>query len=337
MGVFTSVQIPKNIIAPGESVGYHVLKVKKNSPADRAGLEPFFDFILAICDTRLSQDNNTFDNLVKNNVGKATKLVLYSSKTQDVRETEIVPSNTWGGAGLLGITIRFSSFEKVRSNVWHVLEVQPDSPAAEAGLKPYTDYIIGADTRLYMSKSLFEILHIYEKKTLKLYVYNTDAVECREVSVNPKLRWGGRGSLGCGIGYGYLHRVPTKPSDNSEPSPPPDDEEAGLTAVVPTAPVCLSAGSEETDTSIDLISVTTDVPPPIQSVAVSASTQSSSEPLPTPFADAAVEQNNALTTTVVQIHSSPSKTSSSVINFDSVTITMPSGSSLYPVLAVEKK
>jgi len=46
---------------------------------------------------------------------------VYSSKTQSVRRTKIVPSMTWGGQGLLGVSIRFCSFEGANENVWHVL------------------------------------------------------------------------------------------------------------------------------------------------------------------------------------------------------------------------
>ena len=30
--------------------------------------------------------------------------------------------------------------------------------------------------------------------------------------LTPNSEWGGEGSLGCGIGYGYLHRIPAKKS-----------------------------------------------------------------------------------------------------------------------------
>ena len=60
----------------------------------------------------------------------------------------LVPTNTWGGAGLLGVSIRFCSFEGASENVWHILDVQPNSPAAQAGLRSDTDYIVAADTTL---------------------------------------------------------------------------------------------------------------------------------------------------------------------------------------------
>jgi hypothetical protein len=32
----------------------------------------------------------------------------------------------------------------------------------------------------------------------------------REITLTPNVGWGGEGSLGCGIGYGYLHRIPIR-------------------------------------------------------------------------------------------------------------------------------
>ena len=56
-------------------------------------------------------------------VFKFSNIVL----TFQVREIFITPSNTWGGQGLLGISIRFCSFEGANENVWHILDVEPNS------------------------------------------------------------------------------------------------------------------------------------------------------------------------------------------------------------------
>ncbi|XP_034549309.1 Golgi reassembly-stacking protein 2-like [Notolabrus celidotus] len=229
------------------------LQVQENSPGHRAGLEPFFDFIISICDTRLNKDNDTLKELLKMNVERPVQMLLYSSKTLEVRETTVTPSSMWGGQGLLGVSIRFCSFEGANENVWHVLEVEPNSPAALAGLRAHTDYIIGADMVMTESEDLFSIVETYEGKELKLYVYNTDTDNCREVLITPNCDWGGEGSLGCGIGYGYLHRIPTVPfsegkrvsfpsQPTSEICPPPKDgfTEVHLSAVVPTVPVAVS-------------------------------------------------------------------------------------------------
>ncbi|XP_055687560.1 Golgi reassembly-stacking protein 2 [Lutzomyia longipalpis] len=205
MGVSHSVNVPG-----GGSEGYHVLRVQDNSPGQRAGLEAFFDFIVAIGNIRLDQDNDSLKELLKLNVEKEIKMVVYSSKTQTVREVQITPSAKWGGTGLLGVSIRFCSFEGVNENVWHILEVHPSSPAEEAGLRSFSDYIIGADSVLHESEDLFTLIVSHEGRPLKMYVYNTDDDACREVTIRPNSKWGGEGSMGCGIGYGYLHRIPVR-------------------------------------------------------------------------------------------------------------------------------
>ena len=68
-----------------------------------------------------NQDNETLKDLLKANVEKPVKMLVYSSKTQKVREVELTPSHNWGGQGLLGVSIRFCSFEGANENVWHVM------------------------------------------------------------------------------------------------------------------------------------------------------------------------------------------------------------------------
>lgn len=68
-----------------------------------------------------NRDNDTLKELLKMNVEKPVKMLLYSSKTLAVRETTVTPSNMWGGQGLLGVSIRFCSFEGANEHVWHVL------------------------------------------------------------------------------------------------------------------------------------------------------------------------------------------------------------------------
>ncbi|XP_064419772.1 Golgi reassembly-stacking protein 2 isoform X2 [Latimeria chalumnae] len=205
------------------------MTVQENSPGHRAGLEPFFDFIVSINGARLNKDNDTLKDLLKASVEKPVKMQVYSSKTLELRETTVTPSNMWGGQGLLGVSIRFCSFDGANENVWHVLEVEPNSPAALAGLRPHTDYIIGADTVMNESEDLFSLIETHEGKPLKLYVYNTDTDNCREVIITPNSAWGGEGSLGCGIGYGYLHRIPTRPFE--------EGKKINLPGQAPSAPV----------------------------------------------------------------------------------------------------
>ncbi|XP_019731625.1 Golgi reassembly-stacking protein 2-like [Hippocampus comes] len=208
--------------------GYHVHGIQDSSPAFKAGLEPFFDFIISIGNTRLSKEGNLLKDLLKANAEKAVKLQVYNIKSQRVRELEVTPGNMWGGQGLLGASVRFCSFEGAAENVWHVLDVEANSPAASAGLLAHVDFIVGADQLLQSSDDFFSLIEANEGKRLKLLVYNTESERCREVVVMPNGAWGGEGSLGCGIGYGYLHRIPIRSLPASVPPPETDDKQGLL-------------------------------------------------------------------------------------------------------------
>ncbi len=116
IGGSTTLDIPG-----GGTEGYHVLKVQDNSPGSRAGLEAFFDFIVAINGSRLDQDNDTLKMILGANIEKPVKLLVYSSKTMGLKELTLVPSKNWGGQGVLGVSIRFCSFDRANENVWHIL------------------------------------------------------------------------------------------------------------------------------------------------------------------------------------------------------------------------
>uniref|UniRef100_A0A3Q3WGB3 PDZ GRASP-type domain-containing protein n=1 Tax=Mola mola TaxID=94237 RepID=A0A3Q3WGB3_MOLML len=177
----------------GTNCGYHVHGVQEGSPALNAGLEPFFDFILSIGHTRLNTESDLLKDLLKANVEKAVKLEVYNSKTQRLRELKVIPSNMWGGQGLLGASVRFCSFKGANDNVWHVLNVEASSPAALAGLIAHSDFIVGADQVLQDSEDFFSLIEANEGKPLKLLVYNTQTDQCREVMVTPNGAWGGEG------------------------------------------------------------------------------------------------------------------------------------------------
>ncbi|CAG5106353.1 Oidioi.mRNA.OKI2018_I69.chr1.g2805.t1.cds [Oikopleura dioica] len=219
--------------------GYHVLRVQENSPGHKAGLEPFFDFIICIGNIRLDRDDDRLKEMLKQNVEKPIQLLVSSSKTLTVRELTLTPSGIWGGQGLLGVSIRFCSFEGANENVWHVLEVESNSPAYLAGLRPFTDYVIGADSILSEQEDLFTLIESNEGKPLKLYVYNSETDASREVILTPNSGWGGDGSIGCGIGYGYLHRIPVEEiaAANQAPKPTPSVAVPAATTVglTPTA------------------------------------------------------------------------------------------------------
>ena len=60
-------------------------------------------------------------------------------------------------------------------------EVHPNSPAAQAGLKPHADYILGSDA-MAGDDDLFNLIENNNNKQIRLFVYNSDTDVCREVS-----------------------------------------------------------------------------------------------------------------------------------------------------------
>ena len=86
-----------------------------------------------------NQENDMLKQILQKYVDQQVKVVVFNSKSKSVRgwlvkilenypfhfhfsiEVTLVPCNTWGGQGLLGVSIRFCSFEGAAENIWHVL------------------------------------------------------------------------------------------------------------------------------------------------------------------------------------------------------------------------
>jgi len=191
--------------------GFHVLKVHPGSPGEKAGLSSFFDYIVQINDTILDQNDSSLQNVLKANLGKQVSLIIYNSKSDSLRETTVVPlpSDAWQGQGCLGVSIRFSQLKGANEHVWHVLDVYPNSPASQAGLQPHTDFIVGTPFLSFSdSEDFFSLINSNMNNEVELFVYSSVMDTIRQVSIIPNKDWGGNGSLGCDVGYGYLHRIP---------------------------------------------------------------------------------------------------------------------------------
>ena len=67
------------------------------------------------------------------------------------------------------------------SLLFNAQEVHPNSPAAQAGLKPHSDYILGSDA-MTGEDDLFHLIENNDNKQIRLFVYNSETDICREVS-----------------------------------------------------------------------------------------------------------------------------------------------------------
>lgn len=90
----------------GEKVGFQVLHLVPSSPTSKAGLVPYFDYIIAVNDVRITSE---LPNLVvqeaKNGVDKPLKLTIYNARQDELRNVEVIPTLSWGGDGILGTHI----------------------------------------------------------------------------------------------------------------------------------------------------------------------------------------------------------------------------------------
>jgi hypothetical protein len=124
---------------------------------------------------------------------------------QKIREVYIsIPSEN----PTLGISLQWSPLT-LAEDVWHILDVAPNSPADVAGLLPYGDYVIGSPEGLVRGESgLGELVEDFMDRPLRLIVYNHEYDVTRPVTITPSRGWGGEGALGCVLGFGALHRIP---------------------------------------------------------------------------------------------------------------------------------
>lgn len=135
--------------------------------------------------------------------------MVYNIKSGDARLVKLMPEEDWGGAGLLGVTIRLDNYAGAEERLIRVLTVEPKSPAAVAGLVPEKDFILGTTHQtLDSSDALASLLHQNVDQVVEFYVYNTDSDLVRTVVLMPTYSWGGDGLLGAEVGTGYLHRLP---------------------------------------------------------------------------------------------------------------------------------
>lgn len=120
-----------------------------------------------------------------------------------------VPADT----ASLGLSLQYAPIA-LAANIWHVLDVAPNSPADQASLLPYSDYILGSpEGALHGEAALGELVEDFIGRSLRLFVYNNEYDVSREVTIQPSRSWGGEGALGCVLGYGALHRLPAPLSE----------------------------------------------------------------------------------------------------------------------------
>lgn len=136
---------------------------------------------------------------------------MWNIKSQEARLVHLTPDDGWGGAGLLGVTIRLDDYAGAEDRLVRVLAVESNSPAAIAGLVPEHDFLLGTthQTLDSVDKLAVAVLQQNMDKVVELYVFNAQSDVVRVVALLPTYHWGdGDSLLGAEVGTGYLHRLP---------------------------------------------------------------------------------------------------------------------------------
>ncbi|KAF3047249.1 hypothetical protein E8E11_009097 [Didymella keratinophila] len=186
----------------GGAYGFQVLR----NANQEVPLEPWFDFIIGINGRTIDNpDPGLFATEVRNCAGNTISVGVFSAKGQVIREVYIsIPAEK----PTLGVSLQWSPLA-IAEDVWHILDVAPNSPADTAGLLPYGDYVIGSPEGLVRGESgLGELVEDFLNRPLRLLVYNHEYNVTRPVTITPTRSWGGEGALGCVLGFGALHRIP---------------------------------------------------------------------------------------------------------------------------------
>ena len=218
-----------------------IVNVVTNSEAHSLRLESWFDFIIGINGHEIPTSYDEFGQLkpnyqylvqeIANCHGRSVTFEVWSAKGGAVKYIELPVEesndNTMSDVPLDGNKSDLQSQEGLYKHfglqvqwsplitstfVYHVLEIHPNSPAQHAGLVEYSDYIIGSQDGLLATGGedlLGRVIDSKRGQAFILYVYNSDYNVVRPVTITPADNWGGVGLLGCNVGYGLLHRIPS--------------------------------------------------------------------------------------------------------------------------------
>jgi hypothetical protein len=92
--------------------------VEVNSPAELAGLKEESDYLLGTTNQAFADTQVLFEELSKN-IDKPVEFYVYNSETDEVRVALVMPSDDWGGEGLLGANIAHGYLHKLPAHCCH--------------------------------------------------------------------------------------------------------------------------------------------------------------------------------------------------------------------------
>ena len=126
-------------------LGRRVLGVTSGSPAAACGLVPWLDYIVGVNGRFFSEEDREGPLTKGMEPNRRVKLHVFNVKCNTMRECVITPASR-DNQIFLGVRISLLVIPDVdcADKVVRVLDVMRRSPAAEAGLEPQTDYLLGS-------------------------------------------------------------------------------------------------------------------------------------------------------------------------------------------------
>lgn len=159
------VQYGLNALRMIKLAGLRILKVSRASIGERAGLERFFDFVMALDSVNFSDSNfsRMLEEAVRSRLGQCVTLRVFNALSENFRSLSIFLD------GDLGISCRFTALDALA--VGQVERILPDSPAQKVGLCMTTDFIMSC-------RPLPD-----DDGTLKLIIYNIMISKFRKIFI----------------------------------------------------------------------------------------------------------------------------------------------------------
>lgn len=82
----------------------HVLEVEHDSPAEIAGLQPDSDYLLGTAE-KIFQDTDVLFLELQTHLERPVEFFVYNAQQDDVRIVVLMPTEEWGGEGILGASV----------------------------------------------------------------------------------------------------------------------------------------------------------------------------------------------------------------------------------------
>lgn len=114
----------------------HVLEVEENSPAEIAGLQPGEDYLLGTAEKTFKDSDVLFQEL-KQNLDRPVEFYVYNSISDEVRVVVIMPTEDWGGEGILGASVAHGFLHKLPQSSCKTLGRSPELNSNPAVNSPF--------------------------------------------------------------------------------------------------------------------------------------------------------------------------------------------------------